>query len=102
MSDIDYIVKAVTETLDPEKIILFGSSLAKGNKGNDLDVAILQKNKPRVGQKSGVLLALEKLGYKWEMDPDIHIFSTRDFDKKLQAGDLFTKEIAKGKTIYVQ
>jgi len=102
MSNVDYIVRAVTEILDPEKIILFGSSLKKTGEVNDLDVAVVQKGKPKIGQKADVMLALERLGYSWKIDPDIHIFSSKDFDKKLVDGDLFTREIAKGKVIYVQ
>ncbi|MEK7498177.1 MAG: hypothetical protein AAB656_04655 [Patescibacteria group bacterium] len=100
MSNLDYVVKAINKTLDPEKIILFGSSLSK--KGNDLDVAVVQKSKPTLGQKAEVFLALEKLGYGWDIEPDIHIFSSKDFEKKLTSGDLFVKEVSKGRTIYAQ
>jgi len=69
------ILKAINTNLTPKKVLLFGSR---------------------------ALLTLAKLGYDWEIEPDIHLFSEKDFEQKLEQKDLFICEIAKGKTIYAQ
>jgi len=48
MTDIDLVVKAITETLKPKKIILFGSYARGDNdKNSDFDLAVLQSKTPK-------------------------------------------------------
>jgi len=101
MSDLDLVVKAITETLKPRKIILFGSYARGDNKeGSDFDLAVLQKNKPKLGQEAKVLRALWNTDYDWKVEPDIHIFSEKNFEERLKNNSFFIREIMKGKTIY--
>lgn len=101
MSNLDFIVKAIKQTLKPEKIILFGSySRGENNKDSDIDLAVLKKNRPKIGEVANVLTNLRKMGYKWKVSPDIHLFSSEDFDARLKNNSLYINEIAKGKTIY--
>ena len=103
MSSLDLVIKAISSKTNPKKIILFGS-FAYGNPTSvsDLDVAVIQNGPAKLGQSSKVFLALNKLGYDWKVEPDIHFFSEKEFEKKLKNKDLFISEIAKGKTVYVQ
>lgn len=101
MGRINLILKAVNTSLDPKKVILFGSSaFGQDRKGSDLDIAIIQKDSPKLGQKAKVFLALAKLNYDWSREPDIHLFSEKEFSEKLKRDDLFVTEISKGKVIY--
>jgi uncharacterized protein len=101
MSDIDLVVKAITETLKPSKIILFGSYARGDNReGSDFDLAVLQNEKPRVGQRAKVFRKLLKTGYTWKAEPDIHLFSEKVFNERLKNNSFFIREIMKGKTIY--
>jgi len=97
------ILKAINTNLTPKKVLLFGSRASGTAKDDsDLDIAIIQDSAPKIGQKANILLTLAKLGYDWEIEPDIHLFSEKDFEQKLEQKDLFICEIAKGKTIYAQ
>lgn len=101
MVNLDLLLKAISSTLDPKKVILFGS-VARGEKGNDVDIAIIQNEAPKLGQKADIFLNLTKLNYDWKVEPDLHIFSEKDFEDKLKQRDLFVTEISKGKTLYVK
>jgi predicted nucleotidyltransferase len=102
MGHVDLILKAVNASLDPKKVILFGSSaFGKDRKDSDLDIAVIQKSSPKLGQKAKVFLALAKLGYDWSREPDIHLFSEKEFSEKLKRDDLFVAEVAKGKMVYL-
>ena len=97
------ILKAINTNLTPKKVLLFGSRASGTAKDDsDLDIAIIQDSAPKIGQKANILLTLARLGYDWEIEPDIHLFSEKDFEQKLKQKDLFICEIAKGKTIYAQ
>src|SRR3972149_2932306 len=103
MKDINLVVEAVKNTLNPEKIILFGShAFGKQRRDSDLDIAVIQKSPPHLGQKANIFQALVRLNYNWDKEPDIHIFSEKEFEKKLKEGDLFVTEISKGKKIYAK
>ena len=97
------ILKAINTNLTPKKVLLFGSRASGTAKDDsDLDIAIICDSAPKIGQKANILLTLAKLGYDWNIEPDIHLFSQKDFERKLKQKDLFICEIAKGKTIYAQ
>lgn len=103
MQQTDLILKAINTNLSPKRVILFGSQATGSAKGDrDLDIAVIQDSAPKIGQKADILLTLTKLDYDWEVEPDIHLFSEKDFEQKLKQKDLFICEIAKGKTIYAQ
>jgi len=101
MSDLDFVVEAIKKTLKPEKIILFGSYARGDNKeSSDFDLAVLQKNEPKLGQVADVLTNLYMNGYTWKVSPDIHLFSLNNFQERLNNNSLFIKEIVRGKVIY--
>ena len=102
MKNLDAILKAIKNNLDPIKIIIFGS-FAKGktHPESDLDIAVIQSTSPKLGQKADIFLSLAKMGYNWKVEPDIHIFSEKEFEDKLKQRDLFISEISKGKVVYV-
>lgn len=103
MEQTDLILKAINANLSPKRIILFGSQATGSAKGDsDLDIAVIQNSTPKIGQKANILLTLTKLDYDWKIEPDIHLFSEKDFEQKLKQKDLFICEIAKGRTIYAQ
>jgi len=103
MQQTDLILKAINANLNPKRVILFGSRASDMAKGDsDLDIAIIQDSAPKVGQKADIFLNLVKFDYDWDIEPDIHIFSEIDFERKLKQKDLFICEIAKGKIIYAQ
>ena len=101
MADLDLVVKAITETLKPKKIILFGSH-ARGdnNEQSDFDLAVLQTESPKVGQRALVYRKLWNMGYDWKTEPDLHIFSEKNFNDRLKNNSFFIREIIKGRTIY--
>ena len=101
MTDLDLVVKAITGTLKPKKIILFGSH-AQGNNDeeSDFDLAVLQTETPKVGQRALIYRKLWSMGYNWKTEPDIHIFSEKTFNDRLKNNSFFIREIVKGKTIY--
>jgi len=101
MSDLDLVVKAITETIKPKKIILFGSFARGDNReGSDFDLAVLQTRPPKAGQRALVYRRLWKMGYDWKTEPDIHLFSEKVFNERLKNNSFFIREIMKGKTIY--
>ena len=101
MADLDLVVKAITEIMNPKKIILFGSrACGDNNENSDFDLAVLQTEAPKVGQRALVYRKLWDMGYDWKTEPDIHIFSEDNFNDRLKKNSFFIKEIVKGKTIY--
>jgi predicted nucleotidyltransferase len=103
MQQLDLILQAINQNLEPLQVIVFGSQ-AKGtaHKNSDLDIAIIQNEKPFLRQKSNILFALHKMDYDWSIEPDFHLFSKKDYEEKLKNQDLFVKEISKGKVVYEQ
>ena len=101
MSDIQLIIKAIKKTLRPEKIILFGSySRGEQIKDSDIDLAVIKKDKPQLGEVASVYTELRHLGYEWGVSPDIHLFAKKDFEERLRNNSFFITEVAKGKVIY--
>lgn len=101
MSDLDLVIKTIAETIKPKRIILFGSYARGDNKkGSDFDLAVLQNEKPKAGQRAKVFRKLLKTGYTWKAEPDIHLFSEKVFNERLKNNSLFIREIMKGKTVY--
>ncbi len=97
------LLEAVSSELDPEKVILFGShAFGKAKEDSDLDIAIIQKSPYKLGQKAKVYETLSVFGYDWKKEPDLHIFSEKDFNLKLENRDLFVSQISKGKVVYAK
>lgn len=86
----------------PEKIILFGSSaVGKQSKKSDIDLCILKRiTNPPFKEKRVLWRLLWDQGYDFKIEPDLHLYDTREFDQRLKAGDPFIEEIAKGKVAY--
>ena len=100
MSDLDFVVEAIKKTLKPEKIILFGSYARGDNKeDSDFDLAVLKKKHPEHGEIAQVSRYLYKNGYDWNVSPDIHLFSEKEFNTRLRNNSFFIREIMKGKII---
>ena len=101
MTDLDIVLNAINKTLNPQKVILFGSR-ARGNdnKNSDIDLAVLQKNNPKAGQRADVYRELWNMGYHWENEPDIHLFSEQNFNERLKNNSFFIREIMKGRVLY--
>ncbi len=98
---IDLIVDTIRRETSPERIILFGSQSRGPTKpDSDLDIAVIQKKKARLGQKAKVYLALAESDYDWQPEVDIHIFSQEEYIDRLMAGDVFAREVERGRVIY--
>lgn len=101
LDSLDLVVEAIRRETSPERIILFGSqSRGSAKPESDLDIAVIQKKKLKLGQKGKVFLALSQSGYDWEPEVDIHIFSQEEFADRLKVGDVFAREIEKGRVVY--
>ncbi|KKP46345.1 MAG: hypothetical protein UR39_C0017G0011 [Candidatus Woesebacteria bacterium GW2011_GWA1_33_30] len=61
---------------------------------------LVQKETPKVGEIANVLTYLYRSKYNWDVSPDIHLFSEKNFNQRLNNNSLFIREIVKGKTIY--
>jgi predicted nucleotidyltransferase len=98
---LDLVVETICRETSPDRIILFGSqNRGSAKPESDLDLAVIQKRKLKLGQKGKVFLALSRLGYDWKPEIDIHIFSQKEFADRLKAGDVFAREIEKGRVVY--
>jgi predicted nucleotidyltransferase len=103
MTQLDIIIDSIKSTLNPTQVYLFGSrAKEKNNKTSDYDLGVVISKKPQIGDKAKVYLNLNKKGFDWEVEPDIHLFSEKDFSEKLKNNDLFVKEISRGKQVYGQ
>lgn len=99
--DLNLIIKAIKKTLNPKKIILFGSySRGENTKDSDIDLAVLQRDIPKLGQLAKIYRELWEMKYNWKVEPDIHIFSNQKFNDRLKNNSLYIREIMKGKTVY--
>ncbi|KKP41472.1 MAG: hypothetical protein UR33_C0015G0011 [Candidatus Woesebacteria bacterium GW2011_GWA2_33_20] len=61
---------------------------------------IIKAIKKILGEIANVLTYLYRSKYNWEVSPDIHLFSEKNFNQRLNNNSLFIREIVKGKTIY--
>jgi predicted nucleotidyltransferase len=94
-----WIVNALKKS-KPEKIILFGSTASGKIKPNsDLDLCIIKQGNP-LEIKKNIWDILTIKGYGWEIEPDIHVYSSAIFSDYLKRNDPFIEEIAKVKTLY--
>lgn len=105
MSTINYyktaqwIVNALKKS-SPEKIILFGSTATgKIKPDSDLDLCIIKQGNP-LEIKKNIWDILTSEGYDWEIEPDIHVYSSAIFSDYLRRNDPFVGEISKGKVLY--
>ena len=90
---IDEITKNIIDNYDPNKIILFGS-VAKGryNENSDIDMLIIkQTKKPFIERWVEVGKMANYLKHDISFEP--HVYTPQEFQKRLDLGDFFTKEI---------
>ena len=101
MSDLDLVLTAITKTLSPKRVILFGSR-ARGDSSeeSDIDLAVIQEKDPQLGQRAKVFRELINMGYTWKVEPDIHMFSEKNFEERLKNNSFFIREVVKGRTVY--
>ena len=98
--ELERIVQQLKE-FKPKRLILFGSrQQGTSRAGSDLDIAFIQKGKVQLGQKAKVYLALSRSGYDWQPEIDLHLLSEDVYKEKLKEGDLFVREIEKGRVLY--
>lgn len=92
----------ILKKYQPEKIILFGSwALENQTKKSDIDLCILKKlTKPSFKEKRTLWRLLWNHGYDFKIEPDLHLYDTKNFNQRLKAGNPFIEEIIKGKVIY--
>lgn len=87
---------------NPKKIILFGS-VAKGriHPESDIDLCILKDFRAnRLDEKRKLSHLIWKYNYDYEVEPDIHLYKTRDYQRNLDRGHSFMEEINRGRIIY--
>ena len=95
------------KTINPEKIILFGS-YANGNptEYSDLDLIVVtgDNNYPKnYSEKIGIYLKVSNLlsDFKKNIPIDLIVYSKPMYEKFIDLGSLFSKEVAKnGKIVY--
>jgi uncharacterized protein len=110
MTNIDQIIKGITETIKDEgaeKIILFGSH-AYGNPGkdSDLDIIVVTSDNyiPKTNHEKMELyhrynLLIKK--FRKEIPIDMLVYTKSMYQKLQESGSLFTNEInLKGKVLY--
>lgn len=95
-------VIGVIKTLEPEKIILFGSAaFGKIREESDLDLCVIKKG-DRLEIKRQISGLLWDAGYDWDIEPDIHVYDPAIYKDWLARADPFLEEIEKGKVLYAK
>jgi predicted nucleotidyltransferase len=91
----------IVETLDPEKIILFGSyAWGKPNSSSDVDLLIIQNTQGSRRQKQ---IELRKKLFKFDVPTDLLVYTQAELDYRLELEDFFFKKIInEGKVIYAK
>jgi len=92
------VVQQIEERYKPEKIILYGSSITgKATVNSDVDLLIIKNTKRRfIDRISDVLLCCD---YNLPLEP--LVYTPREIEKNLKAGDFFIRDILKrGKVVY--
>lgn len=97
---IDQLVK-ILKTLDPEKIILFGS-LAQGKvqPDSDIDLCVIKKTKDKWRVQEKISDLLWDADFDWKVEPDIKVYPASVYYDWLSRNDPFIEEIEKGKVLY--
>jgi len=92
-------VQRIVETLNPEKIILFGS-YAEGTPSEDSDVDLLVIMETDASSKDRSW-AVSRLLLPRPFPVDILVKTPQEIDRALQKGDFFIKDvISRGKVLY--
>lgn len=100
--EVDKIVDLIVKNYQPERIIHFGSlAMGKLTRDSDIDLCILKElANPAFKEKRSLWRLLWDHGYDFKIEPDLHLYDTKNFNQRLKAGDPFIEEIIKGKVIY--
>ncbi len=93
------VIQRITQTLHPEKIILFGS-YARGTatKDSDVDLLIIMETVARSAERSWMV---SRLLIPRPFPVDILVRTPQEVKRALDKGDFFIKEIiSQGKVLY--
>jgi uncharacterized protein len=100
-SELQQIVRRLVESLDPEKIVLFGSyAYGTPHRDSDFDLLIVQNAKePPRERRFKVRKTIWSLPIKTSVEP--FVFTPAELADRLKIGDQFVKEIVeRGTTLY--
>lgn len=90
------------KTLEPEKVILFGSAATgRSGKDSDLDLCVIKRG-DRLKIKREISNKLWQENYDWEIEPDIHVYDPNTYHDWLRRKDPFLEEIEKGQILYAK
>ncbi len=95
------IIEILKEKYNPEKVILFGSSIWGGfTKDSDIDLLIIKEtNKGRIDRFVEVKRIIYRPDVKIPISPIV--LTQKELDERINSGDDFLKEvIKKGLTVY--
>ncbi len=97
--EIKNIMEQLVRLYKPDKVILYGSiANDEIDEGTDIDLFIIKKNVPDIGVDR--IRQLDAL-IKYKLATDFVVYKPEEFEKRLQLGDPFVKEILKkGKVLY--
>ncbi len=93
------IIVRITNHLDPEKIILFGSyAYGEPKENSDLDLFIIMKSNEKTANRR---IKVSQLFWDREMPMDFIVKTPSEIKQRLAIGDPFIKKIIeKGKLLY--
>ena len=97
--EVERITAQIIEKYDPEKIILFGSSVrGEISPDSDLDILIIKRDTPLYGADR--IRELSRL-IERDIPIDFLVYRPEEFEKRIEMGDPFLRAIVKeGKVLY--
>lgn len=96
--EIENIKNQIVRKYKPEKIILFGSASSENAHPEDIDLFIIKKNVPRLGDER--IRELYKL-VDGAVAVDYLVYKPEEVEERLSLGDPFIKKIlSEGKVLY--
>ncbi len=96
--EIENIKNQIIQKYAPEKIILFGSANSENASTEDIDLLIIKKNVPRLGDER--IRELYKL-VDGSLAVDYLVYKPDEVQERLSLGDPFIKKIlSEGKVLY--
>lgn len=97
VNDIVNLIKPI----EPKKVILYGSRVRGVMRGDsDVDLCLVLDRKVMVGDKAKLFMMLNKGGFDWQVEPDFYLVSDDVYQRRLEAGDLFTRQVNEGRVVY--
>ena len=97
--EVERITAQIIEKYDPEKIILFGSSVrGEISPDSDLDILVIKRDTPLYGADR--IRQLSRL-IERDIPIDFLVYRPEEFEKRIEMGDPFLRAIVKeGKVLY--